>query len=97
MTGLRISGVCASQGMHGNSSVLHVKSYSIKTPNKKYLTAIPEGEDETFFEQHNRILQYEWRKSARNVTTVEDLMTITFPMRRKKIMESPSNVQMIFK
>ena len=65
-------------------------------PKRKCLTVLPDlppGEDEVSFERHNRVLQVEWKKSSRNALVVEELMTRTFALRRKRIIENPSDVQ----
>ena len=74
------------------------KPQSTKMPKRKCLTVLPDmptGEDEVSFERHNRVLQAEWKKSTRNAMVVEELMTRTFAFRRKKIVEHPSDVQML--
>ena len=50
------------------------------------LPPVPEGEDQTSFERHCRVLKAEFGKPNPNVKTVQHLMTITFPMRRRDIL-----------
>ena len=50
------------------------------------LPPIPPGEDETSFERHNRVLKTEYNKANPNVSTVKELMKVTFPMRRQDIL-----------
>ena len=50
------------------------------------LPPIPPGEDETSFERHNRVLKSEYSKSNPNRHTVQELMNITFSMRRRDIL-----------
>ena len=57
---------------------------------------VPEGEDDVSFERHNRVLQSEWTKSSRNAVTVEQLMETTFAMRRRDILQAPTDVQTTF-
>ena len=48
--------------------------------------AVPAGEDESSFEQHNRTLRAEYSKANLNGRTVDELMERTFPMRRQDIL-----------
>ena len=50
------------------------------------LPPIPDGEDQTSFDRHNRVLKAEYSKPNPNVKTVQELMKITFPMRRRDIL-----------
>ena len=49
------------------------------------LPPVPDGEDQTSFDRHNRVLKAEYSKSNPNVKMVQELM-ITFPMRRRDIL-----------
>ena len=50
------------------------------------LAEIPEGEDQTSFERHCRVLKAEYGKPNPNGKTGQQLMTLTFPMRRRDIL-----------
>ena len=69
------------------------KSVGIAAPSTRKLKVfelhvpqIPEGEDQTSFERHCRVLKAEYGKPNPNGKTVQQLMTITFPMRRRDIL-----------
>ena len=51
--------------------------------------SIPAGEDDTSFDRHNRVLQLQFTKSRahRNAAVIKDLMDVSFPMRRREILE----------
>ena len=50
------------------------------------LPPVPDGEDQTSFDRHNRVLKAEYSKSHPNAKTVQELMKITFSMRRRDIL-----------
>ena len=50
------------------------------------LPPIPDGEDQTSFDRHNRVLKAEYSKPNPNVKMVQELMKITFPKRRRDIL-----------
>jgi len=50
--------------------------------------SIPAGEDQTSFDRHNRVLQLQFSKSNRNGAIIKELMDITYPMRRREIIET---------
>ena len=68
-----------------------------RKPDPYTIPDVPEGEDEVSFERHNRVLKSEWSKSSRNALMVEQLMDRTFPIRRRSILETPTNVLTTFK
>ena len=39
------------------------------------LPEVPEGEDSTLYEHHNRVLVAEWKQTSRNTLVVEELMS----------------------
>ncbi len=51
------------------------------------LPDVPDGEDATSFERHNRMLTIEFSKPTPNNCNVEQIMKITYPMRRRDIIE----------
>lgn len=54
------------------------------------------GEDNAAFKRNISRLKIEYNKTRPNERIVSDLMTRTFSMRRKAIMESPTSVSVIF-
>ncbi len=48
---------------------------------------IPPGEDEAPYERHNRVLCAEWGKASRNAAVIEQLMGLSFALRRRDIMK----------
>ena len=65
-------------------------------PGRLSLPQVLEGEDNVSFERHNRVLGMEWRKTNKNMMVVDELMSRTFAMRRRVIIESPQAVQTLF-
>ena len=61
-----------------------------KSPSIKALevSEVPDGEDDTSFDRHNRVLKTEYSKPSKNVTNVKQLMKITYPMRRREILSN---------
>ena len=56
--------------------------------NNLCVPSIPAGEDETSFDGHNCVLHLQFSKSNRNVAIIKELMDITYPMRRRQIIET---------
>ena len=48
---------------------------------------VPSGEDETSFLRHQRVLAAEFQKAHPSEQIIRELMQLTFPMRRKDILE----------
>lgn len=57
---------------------------------------MPIGEDTVSYQRHIRALQVEFKKTRRNMSVVNELMTITFPFRRKFLMEGVHELKTIF-
>ena len=58
---------------------------------------IPKGEDEASYLRHLKVLQQEEKKMSPNKQVIADLMTRTFPFRRKEILEEPSSMDQLLK
>ena len=58
--------------------------------------AIPEGEDQTSFKRHCKILIAEFKKSHPNYGVVSPLMQRSFAFRRADILSNPVDVQTLF-
>ena len=70
-----------------DQNIVEVTAASTKRKVKAFeLPPIPSGEDETSFERHNRVLKSEYTKTNPNIHTVQELMKLTFPMRRRDIL-----------
>lgn len=54
------------------------------------------GEDTTSFKRNITRLKVEYKRAHRNEAIVHDLMSRTFPMRRKTILDSPTDVGTVF-
>lgn len=57
---------------------------------------IPAGEDEVSFRRHNNVLRAEWTKSSRNMMVVNELMDVTYGLRRRTILEESMDVETLF-
>ncbi len=55
---------------------------------------IPEGEDDTSFERHNKAIKMECsKKGKRNMAVIKELVTVSFAMRRRDIRDSSCHVK----
>lgn len=54
-----------------------------------------DGEDHQSFTRHNRYLQAEYKKARPNLTSVRQIMALTFKMRRADITTDPRAVSVV--
>ena len=57
---------------------------------------VPVGKDEVSFSRHNRTILLELKKSKLNVNVLCDLITISFAMRRRDILNNSYDLDAIF-
>lgn len=71
---------------------------SVTAKKKKKLgsaTTIPPGEDESSYWRHVKALKAEYAKTRPNKVVVQQLMKLSFPIRRNRILETPMDVSTI--
>ena len=57
---------------------------------------IPLGEDENSFSRHNQKLKKEYKKRHPNMTLVDELMDVSFSMRRRDLLDNPCDITTVF-
>ena len=60
---------------------------NFKYPSSLSPPPVPEGEDDHSFARHNKMLIAEFKKKRPNSMVVNDMMILTFPMRRSDIVQ----------
>ena len=60
------------------------------------IPVIPEGEDQTSFGRHNRMIQAEMKKSRPNFTVLRELVSRSYAMRRIDLLENTYSLTEVF-
>ena len=68
-----------------------------KLKRKATYPVVPDGEDQTSFERHNRQIKLELKKTRPNQVVLQDLISRSYAMRRIDILENGYSVTEIFK
>ena len=82
---------------HAQSASKRIKKEFKQFPQLKHEHPIPCSEDEPSHSRHQKMLQYEEKKTNPSKQTISVLMLRTFPFRRNEIMKTPRPVRDILK
>ena len=76
------------KGKPGRKKAIHPSSV---------IPAIPEGVTDDTYEEPRKQIVTEWRKSKKNYSLLEELMSSTFPIRRREVLTQNVRVWTIMK
>ena len=60
------------------------------------LPVVPDGEDKTSFERHNRVIRAELKKTRPNATVLKDIISRSYAMRRIDVLENSYSLTEVF-